>query len=414
MQTSLGSSLVVLAALVAASNASADDLFIASTSTVVYQGTPFDATSNTIGACGGQAQSMVLDGQDLYIGDVLGRIYVRDHSTGVLLYAYDAPNDAQALLIHNGNLLVGGSDQTVARLDKNTGQVLSTIQAPVPVTAMALDGDMLYLGSSFGIVQRCDANTGAGMQFFGSCGGPVNSLVLDPTHMILGASNGFIYRVNRVTQQIDTSFAAGNDCEALVLHVGDILVGGTNHTVRRLERFTGAVKASWTQSVSVDALAILETGEPGSAYCFGTACPCGNDDAVGGCTNSSGFGSRLTGSGTASIGADDLRITAFSLPANKNGRFYMGGIQNQIPFGAGQLCTGASGYPLFRFPLSKASASGSFELANVASYANTQFPASGHIAAGSTWNFQGWFRDPAGPCGAAFNTTNAYSVTFLP
>jgi hypothetical protein len=30
---------------------------------------------------------------------------------------------------------------------------------------------------------------------------------------------------------------------------------------------------------------------------------------------------------------------------------------------------------------------------------------------GTTWYFQGWFRDPAGPCGLRLNFSNALSVT---
>ena len=42
------------------------------------------------------------------------------------------------------------------------------------------------------------------------------------------------------------------------------------------------------------------------------------------------------------------------------------------------------------------------------------------IAAGAgivpvtTRHFQCWYRDPGGPCGSNFNTTNAFSVTFTP
>ena len=36
----------------------------------------------------------------------------------------------------------------------------------------------------------------------------------------------------------------------------------------------------------------------------------------------------------------------------------------------------------------------------------------GMITAGSTWNFQFWYRDPTGP--ATFNSSDATSLTFLP
>ncbi|MCK6447505.1 MAG: PQQ-like beta-propeller repeat protein [Planctomycetes bacterium] len=397
--------------LATAAVASADELLIASTSTLVYEGTPYAPTSNLIGACGGAAQSIASDGTDVFVGDTSGRIYKQDAS-GFLVYAYDAPNDAQTLALHGSNLLVGGSDGKIARLDRTTGQVLATLDVGVPVTAIAVDGDQVFAGSSFGIVQKGDALTG-GFQFWGTCGGPVASLALDSTHAWLGTNQGVIYKLDRTTQQIAAQFTPNSDCEALAVHLGDVLVGGTDGAIKRLDRDSGAIKTSGTQPVSVDAFALVDAGEPGSAYCFGTSCPCGNDDPVGGCSNSSGFGGRLTGAGSTSVASDDLAITAISLPANRLARMYMGSIQNNVPFGAGKLCTGAQGYPVFRFPVVNTGATGSLTLDGIVAYSHAQFPVGGHILAGSTWNFQGWVRDPSGPC-STFNTTNAYSVTFVP
>jgi hypothetical protein len=417
MQTSLRSSLFVLAALGAASQASADKLFVGSPSTLILEGTPFEQTSNVIAACGGAVQAMVADGDELFVSDPQGRIYHRT-SASALSLIFTAPNDARALAFHNGDLMVGGSDQTVARLDRVTGQVLATITAPFPVGSLAVEGDELFIASSlFPVVERCDANTGGGMSTLGTCGGPVNSMALDPTHMFIGSTDGFVYRFDRSTNFVDAFFDAGSDCDALVVHLGDVLVGGSNGVVRRIDRNLGTAKASWTQSVAISAFALVDDGEPGTAYCFGTACPCGNHDPAGngGCANATGWGARLTGSGTASIAADDLRIDAFLLPKNKPARFYMGGNQNQLAFGGGQLCTGFAGYSIFRFGVGTTTAGGALQLANIVSFANSEFPVGGQITAGSTWNFQGWFRDP-GACGgtSSFNTTNAYSVTFLP
>jgi len=35
-------------------------------------------------------------------------------------------------------------------------------------------------------------------------------------------------------------------------------------------------------------------------------------------------------------------------------------------------------------------------------------------APGTTWYAQTWYRDPAGPCGGGFNTSNGLVLTFTP
>jgi hypothetical protein len=43
-----------------------------------------------------------------------------------------------------------------------------------------------------------------------------------------------------------------------------------------------------------------------------------------------------------------------------------------------------------------------------------RFGPSGHLAPGTTWAFQTWFRDPAGPCGHLTNLSSAVRATFTP
>jgi hypothetical protein len=393
----------------------ADELFVASPTTLISEGNPYGGSFTTIGACGGAAHSMTLNGAELLIGDPNGHIYRRSPGNFFVSYAYDVPNSAHALAMHANQLLSGGDNGTLVRVNASTGAVLASFTLSVPISAMVVSGDDVYVGSSFGIVQKGNALTG-GFQFWGTCGGPVNSMVIDGTHLVLGASQGQVYRINLQTQAVDATFSIPNDATGMVLHLGDLVVGGSSGSLVRLQRFNGAVKSNLGAPASVGALALRATPDPGTGYCYGAGiCPCNNNDPVAGCANSTGFGARLAGTGTASVSGDDLTIHAFQMPANKNGRFYMASVIVQMPFGDGLLCAGSGGYPIFRFPPANSGPSGSFATpANLVGWCNQNLPISGHIAPGSTWHFQAWYRDQQGPCGAHFNTTDALSVTFLP
>jgi hypothetical protein len=84
----------------------------------------------------------------------------------------------------------------------------------------------------------------------------------------------------------------------------------------------------------------------------------------------------------------------------------MGSNQVNLAFGNGRQCVGGQ---ITRYPLLFTDGSGN------ASYTvnNTAPPALGKVVEGSTWNWQFWYRDPMGG-GAAFNTSDALSVTFCP
>jgi hypothetical protein len=153
----------------------------------------------------------------------------------------------------------------------------------------------------------------------------------------------------------------------------------------------------------------------GLRYCFCASGPCGNDDASAGCKNSTGSGTSLDAIGSTSVTIDDLMLFATDLPLNKNGIFYMGGGTVQLPFGDGQRCVTSGGVGLFRYGVQNSGASGSMSRGpGLAAYSCAHFAGSGCITAGSTWNFQNWYRDPMGPCGSAFNLSNGLAVTFAP
>ena len=165
-----------------------------------------------------------------------------------------------------------------------------------------------------------------------------------------------------------------------------------------------------TMAGGLEGLYMIEMN-PISTYCYGdgtgSTCPCGNISGTGeGCMNSSAMGGLLGHDGTSSIALDDFVLTGSQLPANKPALFFTGtmeangGLGNL--FGDGLLCVSG---PIIRLDV---------VFTNLSGECSSTSPIASTIGAtlGQDSYFQLWFRDPAGVCGAGFNTTNALSLTW--
>ncbi|MCY2961360.1 MAG: hypothetical protein NTY35_14450 [Planctomycetota bacterium] len=139
--------------------------------------------------------------------------------------------------------------------------------------------------------------------------------------------------------------------------------------------------------------------------------PCGNDSPGTGCRNSTGVGATLDGVGTTSVTTDDLQMSAASMPAGTSTLFFGGPNQTQTPFGDGLRCVAS---PTYRLELKTASATGTATYGpGIGADLCTNF--SQCMAAGSTFNFQVWYRNAAMYCtSATFNLTNGVTVTYTP
>lgn len=145
--------------------------------------------------------------------------------------------------------------------------------------------------------------------------------------------------------------------------------------------------------------------EPGTAFCFceglGT---CDNGDPDAGCANSSGKGASLLASGSSFLQENDLSLSISGLPPERQVILAMGAGQRKVVFGDGQRCIGSG---LIRVGLGLSGMHGEYST----SFGNAK---SLGILAGESRSFQAVYRDPAGPCGSGYNTTNAYRVVFMP
>ena len=247
-------------------------------------------------------------------------------------------------------------------------------------------------------------------EFGSSLPGPCPSIVSEPQSLSVTEGQSASFNVFAQGQNITFQWRkngvnlAGETGPALQL---------TNITASDAGAYDVVVSNTCMSLTSAVATLTVNAAPVGNVVCSGDGedpgCPCGNDKDNGeGCENSVGEGARLRGAGTASIAAGDAVLTSDRLPPNKSGIFFMGsnllngGIGNW--FGDGLLCT----TPVKRFAVQNSGQNGVITLSDPASLAP------GQIAPGSKRYFQAWYRDPGGPCGSGWNTSNAFVITFTP
>ncbi|MBL8863368.1 MAG: hypothetical protein JNK02_15340 [Planctomycetes bacterium] len=193
----------------------------------------------------------------------------------------------------------------------------------------------------------------------------------------------------------------------------DLVVGPGDVIGVAITAHAGSLPEIYTQDDSFS----VRVGDvlPGVEFCFGdgsgTACPCGNAGSIGnGCANSlNPLGANLTATGTASVAADSVVLTASGMP-NSTCLFFQGTTQLAgTAFGDGLRCAGGTVVRLG----TKLNAAGA------SSYPTGSDPSiavKGLIPApGGTRTYQAWYRNAAVYCtSSTFNLTNGVSIAWNP
>ena len=158
---------------------------------------------------------------------------------------------------------------------------------------------------------------------------------------------------------------------------------------------------------------------PGTPFCFGdgsgTACPCGNNSAVGngqGCLSSLGFGAVLAASGSASVSNDSIVLAGTNMPSS-NCLYFQGTTQLAsgagAVFGDGLRCAGGTVVRLGT----------KLNVAGASQYptgTDAHVSVKGMIpAGGGTRTYQVWYRNAASFCTpSTFNLSNGLSLAWAP
>jgi hypothetical protein len=151
----------------------------------------------------------------------------------------------------------------------------------------------------------------------------------------------------------------------------------------------------------------------------GTPCPCGNNsNNGGGCSNGppmpANAGAILTVSGTNSVSADDLVLTA-DVTTNQPGLFFQGDVTiaggNGVSFGDGLRCCGTN---VIRLEIADPTGTNGVHTTSTLQQIIATSPP-GTIQVGTKQCYQWWYRNPGRSlCSANFNLSNAVSVTWRP
>jgi choice-of-anchor B domain-containing protein len=143
------------------------------------------------------------------------------------------------------------------------------------------------------------------------------------------------------------------------------------------------------------------------------SCGCSIETYCSSSLNSNGTAAQISYSGTAEIGQANFTLNVSGAVPGNLGLFFYGPGQTQLPLGEGTLCvaSGSAGIQRLQFPLQL---DGTGAASRYVDYnASPADMGPGAISAGSNWNFQFWYRDPAGGPGGS-NLSDALEVTFCP
>lgn len=147
----------------------------------------------------------------------------------------------------------------------------------------------------------------------------------------------------------------------------------------------------------------------GVAYCECSSGPCGNSDSLAGCVNSTGQGGLLGAQSSDTL--EDVDLLVSQAVPGVFGLFFQGDAAVQLPFGDGLLCAGQGIVRLSPLP-TQVSPDGSATWGPCVGDPSIPSVTGVVLGSGVVKRYQFWYRDPSGPCGNGFNTTNALELTW--
>lgn len=116
--------------------------------------------------------------------------------------------------------------------------------------AAGVDAGDIFVGGPEGVVFVGDSESG-NFEFFGVCGGPIDSMTIYEGRLYLGDPAGVVYSFDLETTAFEGSFSISNDATAMVVDEGTLLISGSDGSVVRVDPITGLELETMTSPVDI-------------------------------------------------------------------------------------------------------------------------------------------------------------------
>ncbi|MDP6839512.1 MAG: zinc metalloprotease [Planctomycetota bacterium] len=241
-------------------------------------------------------------------------------------------------------------------------------------------------------------NTNANTDGGADCSdGGSNNIDADVWYCYLSFSSG--------TATVSTCGQTGIDTKIAVYdYCGGNLIACNDDTCGTDAEVSFPVSALTSYSIRIGSYPGSAEGSGTLTVSEGSGCSSSISNYCTSSANSTGGAATINAGGTASVSANDTLLSSYPVPPNQFGLFFYGPNQVNAPLGNGRLCVGGGVYRL------GVVSSDSFGIAMHSLDITSPPQASGQITAGSTWNFQYWFRDPG--TGASNDLSDAVQISF--
>ncbi|USN98162.1 MAG: PQQ-binding-like beta-propeller repeat protein [Phycisphaeraceae bacterium] len=254
-----------LAGIAVAAAAHADTVLIGTQFSSILAYNTETGAATFRGFCAGPVHSMAVIGDTLYLGDDFGSVYSFDLNTNLLTGAFPVSVDATAMATDGEVLFIADSGGEIQKVDPQTGAVLDTLQTQFgQLTSLGVHWGYLYNGGLSTVAERAslfDDFDASSFDIFSVCGGAINSMTFSGIKVILGSTNGTIYRYDEFHGDNIGYYAGGTDSVGVAALTGNrLLIADSSGQLLQVDGETGDVLMETNVGEPIGALLALDVG----------------------------------------------------------------------------------------------------------------------------------------------------------